>query len=527
MNRRELRSKNGRGVSLPPLCMLFSLLCALLLAGTASAAFSDVPADCWYEPAVTELTGAGYVQGFADGSFRPDRAISAAELVSAAARCAGLRSAPAQSGHPSAGYMQAALEHGWYDWDEIPPTGERFDLPVSRQLAVKILMRAFLPDVRGDYLTESAKIRDFSALEGRYYEPVLAAYAAGVIHGDGGLFRPKDPMSRAAACAALFRALQQSGNPGENPSPSPPAPAAAVRGGVSENGWLQVRGTQLCGESGDPVVLRGMSSHGLQWYGQYAAAQPIRSTADWGANLFRAAMYTGEGGYLTDPDTARQRAIDAVDAAIACDLYVILDWHILSDGNPMEHLDEAAAFFSEMACRYRNSPAVLYEICNEPNGSATWERDIKPYAEEIVRVIREQSPRSVILIGSSTWSQDIHLAAASPLSGENLMYTLHFYAGTHGAELRRRIDSALSAGLPVFVSEWGTSRADGSGGVFLEESAQWLDFLAERNISWANWSLCDKGETSAALLPGTPPDRPWTQADLSPSGKFVFSRFSD
>ena len=105
------------------------------------------------------------------------------------------------------------------------------------------------------------------------------------------------------------------------------------------------------------------------------------------------------------------------------------------------------------------------------------------------------------------------------------MYTLHFYAGTHGQDLRNRIDSAWAAGLPVFVSEWGTSRADGSGGVFLEESRVWLDHLEERGISWCNWSLCDKNETSAALKPGTAPDREWTEKDLTASGQFVFSQF--
>ena len=190
------------------------------------------------------------------------------------------------------------------------------------------------------------------------------------------------------------------------------------------------------------------------------------------------------------------------------------------------HVEEAEAFFDFMAARYGDNPAVIYEICNEPNGNVTWERDVKPYAQRVIPIIRTRAPQSVILVGSTTWSQDIHVAARSPLEGENLMYTLHFYAGTYGETLRQRIDSALAAGLPVFVSEWGTSRADGSGGVFLKESEEWLDFLDQRGISWVNWSLCDKSETSAALRPGTPPEGRWTREDLSESGRFVFSRFS-
>ena len=139
--------------------------------------------------------------------------------------------------------------------------------------------------------------------------------------------------------------------------------------------------------------------------------------------------------------------------------------------------------------------------------------------------IRAKAPQSVILIGSGTWSQDILDPARDPVQGTNLMYTCHFYAGTHGAWLRDRIDSARKLGLPIFISEWGTSAADGSGGVYLTQSKAWLDFLDARGISWANWSLCDKSETSAALKPGTNANKTWTTSDLSQSGQFVFSRF--
>lgn len=510
-------------------------LCALLLTGTASAAFSDVQPGAWYAKAVIEMEEAGILHGYPDGTFRPGASITAAQFVAVTARCAGLSPVPGQTDHWASGRLQAALQAGWYDWDEIPPTGERFDKPISRQLAVKILMRALLPQVRGDFNTESRKMRDFDQLDGRYYEAVLAAYAAGIVKGDDmGNFNPRKGLSRAEACILFQKAMKLSGagaggdiSVSEDPQPQAPQPSEAVRGGVSENGWLQVKGTQLCNEKGEAVVLRGMSTHGMQWYGQYANSQSIRNTADWGANLFRVAMYTGEGGYLNNPESMKKKVMDAVDAAIASDLYVIIDWHILSDGNPMSHVEEAKTFFGEMAGRYGDNPAVLYEICNEPNGGATWTEDVKPYAQAVIPVIRERAPKSVILVGSPTWSQDIHLAAQSPLEGENLMYTLHFYAGTHGADLRRRIDHVLAAGLPVFVSEWGTSRADGSGGVFLKEAGEWLNFLAERGISWANWSLCDKNETSAALRPGASPNSAWSGEDLSESGRFVFSRFTD
>lgn len=514
-----------------------ALAVVISLAALSGAApkrtFSDVAPGSWYEKEVLEMAESGWLTGYSDGTFRPGKPITAAELVTVVARCAGAKGTSGNIKHWASGYLQTGLDRGWYDWDEIPPTGEKFNQPIQRQLAVKILMKALLPDVRGDYNTESRKMKDFSQLDGRYYEAVLGAYSVGVARGDRtGNFNPKSGLTRAEACILIYRARKLMGlNPTPAPGPTtaptsqPPEPVEAISGGVSENGWLQVEGVQLCNEDGEPIALHGMSSHGIQWFGQYAGEQAIKNTASFGANLFRVAMYTGEGGYLSQPEAMKKQVIQAVDTAIRQDMYVIIDWHILSDGNPRDHLEESQAFFSEMAERYQDQPAVLYEICNEPNGGADWARDVKPYAEKLVKTIREKSPKSVVLIGSPTWSQDVHLAAADPVEGDNLMYTLHFYAGTHGQWLRDRADSAIKAGLPIFVSEWGVSSADGSGGVYLKESQEWLDFLSQRGISWANWSLCDKNETSAALKPGTSSTAKWTEQDLSESGRFVFGRF--
>lgn len=522
--------------------------CAALLLGltlllstgvAARSAFPDVEPGSWYEADVNALAGEGLLLGFPDGTFRPNDNITAAQFITIVARCTGLKEAQASISHWAAPLLQSALDAGWYDWDELPPTGEGYDQPITRQLAVKVLMRALLPDVRGDYAAESAKIKDFAALNGRYYDTTLAAYSVGVVKGDHhGDFRPLSPLTRAEACALIQRARAQSPvptppapfgtpGPGELPSQAPEetfSPVEAIRGGVKDNGTLQVIGPQLCNEKGEPVVLRGMSSHGLQWYGQFVSAQTMKSTAAYGANVFRLAMYTGEGGYFSQPEAMKKAVTDAIEAAVQSDMYVILDWHILSDGNPMDHVEEAVAFFSEMAATYADTPNVIYEICNEPNGNVSWAKDVKPYAERVVAAIREHS-QGVILIGSPTWSQDIHLPAADPVEGENLMYTLHFYAGTHGKDLQTQLENALADGLPVFVSEWGASRADGSGGVFPAETEIWLELLKEHSISWCGWSLCGKNETSAALKPGTAPDKVWTDEDLSESGKLMFEAF--
>jgi len=295
--------------------------------------------------------------------------------------------------------------------------------------------------------------------------------------------------------------------------------------GVEYNGALHVEGVNLINSQGNPLRLKGMSTYGMQWLPQFASEGSLRTIKGYGANVLRVAMYTDEDGYIANPGKIKQAVYEAMDTAIKLDLYVIVDWHILHDNNPQIYKKEAKAFFAETAAKYADNPAVLYEICNEPNGKVTWKDDIKPYAEELIPVIRRYSPDAVVLVGCASWSQDVNQPADLPLRFSNVMYTCHFYAGTHGESLRKKIEYALSKGIPVFVSEWGTTKADGNNGVYIKQSEEWLEFLDQHGISWANWSLGDKDESSAALKPGASPNGKWNETDWSESGAFVFQKF--
>ncbi len=506
------------------------IICIVMLAVLFSSfisapvlGFDDVKETDWFYQNVTDMTKNGYLSGYEDGTFRPSGIITKAELVSIVARIKNLPGGAQNISHWAAPMMASALAEQYYDWDEIPPDGKTYDEPIIRELAFKIVMNAFLKDASGKY-EDAAKAPDFDELDGRYYQSVIAAVSNGIVLGDDkGCLYPKANITRAQACAIIMRAANKIGNlePYTTPQKSDPPEATTARsGGVTENGKLCVAGGQLSNERKEPVVLHGMSSHGLQWFAGFATRDAIRATADHGANLFRAAMYTGEGGYLTDK-SVKNTLISAVDAAISEDMYVIVDWHILSDNDPMRNVDEAEEFFADISKRYASSPAVIYEICNEPNGSITWSGNVKPYAERIIKAIRKNSD-GVIIVGSPTWSQDLHEAAKDPLEGDNIMYSCHFYAGTHTDWLRRRI---ADCGLPVFVTEWGTSAADGNGGVYLDEAKKWIDFMNERNISWANWSLCDKSESSAALKSGSNISDGISDDELTESGRFVFGNF--
>jgi endoglucanase len=292
---------------------------------------------------------------------------------------------------------------------------------------------------------------------------------------------------------------------------------------VSQNGQLKVVGNRLCNASGSPIQLKGMSSMGLQYY-PWTANTVANLVNDWKVTVVRAANYTAEKGYITDPTTMKARVKTVVDAAISNGIYVLIDWHILSDGNPNTYRDQARSFFTEMAQTYGNRPNVLYEICNEPNG-VDW-NTIKSYADYVIPAIRAIDPDNVIICGTPNWSQDVDTATASPLSYSNICYTLHFYSGTHSQWLRDKGNTAMSRGYAIFCSEWGVSDATGgsNGQVYLTEAQLWIDWMKSNSISWCNWSLCPKAESSAALVPGIGMDGPWSDSQLTQSGKWVKSK---
>jgi len=269
---------------------------------------------------------------------------------------------------------------------------------------------------------------------------------------------------------------------------------------VKAYGQLQVLDGKICDEGGEAVQLKGMSTMGLQWYGDVVNADAFDALAyDWECDVIRLALYVGENGYASRPDL-KNLVHKGVKLAIERDIYVIIDWHVLTPGDPNDPIySEAENFFREMARTYGDYPNVIYEIMNEPNGSLSWRNDLKPYAQKMVDTIRSEDKDNLILIGSGRWSQELHIAAADPVEGENLAYTVHFYSGTHGDSLRSNVRSALRQGQAVFCSEWGTSEATGDGGPYLEKAAEWLDFFDENSIGWVNWSLATKNESSAAF----------------------------
>lgn len=285
---------------------------------------------------------------------------------------------------------------------------------------------------------------------------------------------------------------------------------------------LKVKGTQLTDINGNPVALRGISTLGFR-YPEYFTKESFETFRDeWGADTIRLAMYTDEpDGYCTDGDKEYQKQlmIKGVDIATELGMYVIVDWHILFDKSPMIYKDESVKFFDEMSERFKDYTNVIYEICNEPQESLFGEV-IRPYAEEVISVIRKHDKTAVIIVGTNTWSQDVDDVIGQKCSDENVMYALHFYGTSHKQPLRDKIIKAINGGVPVFISECSICDASGDGIIDYDEAKLWIDFINEYNLSYVVWNLSNKDESSALIRPDVTALSHWKDEELSETGKW-------
>ena len=291
---------------------------------------------------------------------------------------------------------------------------------------------------------------------------------------------------------------------------------------VGIHGKLSVKGTNLVDKDGKKYQLRGISTHGLAWFPEYVNKQAFQSLRDlFGINVIRLAMYSDPGAGYTPQMHKKVR--EGVKYASELGMYVIIDWHILSDGNPNKNKANAKKFFQEMSKAYSSYDNVIYEICNEPNGDVKWDRDIKPYANEIIPIIRKNAKDAVVIVGTPTWSQDVDIAAQSPLKQKNVMYALHFYASTHKDNIRDKAKKAIQAGLPLFISEFSICEASGNGTINYGEASKWVDLMKKNNLSYAMWSLSNKNEVSSLLKPDCKKKSGWAKDDLSETGKWLYN----
>ncbi|GAB5560220.1 MAG: hypothetical protein SynsKO_18670 [Synoicihabitans sp.] len=291
-------------------------------------------------------------------------------------------------------------------------------------------------------------------------------------------------------------------------------------GVVSKHGRMQVDGNRIVGHDGKPVVVHGMSHFWSQWEGEFYTRETVDwLVKDWNVSLVRAALgvHDGDLGYQQQPAKELGKIIRVVDAAIANDVYVLIDWH---DHHAEKNVDDAVAFFGRMAEMYGDNPHVIYEIYNEPL-KVSWSKVVKPYAERVIAAIRQHDPDNLIVVGTPYWSQRVDEAAADPIDDPNVAYVLHFYAATHKAELRARAEKALAQGVALMVTEWGTVEATGDGAIDYESVAEWREFMQKHQLSSATWAVSNKDEGAGIIKPHVRKVSGWKPDELTEHGNFM------
>lgn len=291
---------------------------------------------------------------------------------------------------------------------------------------------------------------------------------------------------------------------------------------VEKNGVLRVEGNKLVNQHGVEPQLRGISLSWSVWGGRkyYNPAVLDWLVSDFKAGIVRVAMgVQPKHGYLEEHALQRQLVVNEVDQAIKDGIYVLIDWH---DHNSNLHTEQSKAFFADMAKKYAGVPNVIYEIWNEPE-RVSWDT-VKNYAVQVITEIRKYDADNLIVVGCPHWDQDVDIAAASPITGfKNIVYSFHFYASDpgHQASLMAKADKAIKLGLPLIVTEWGVGEANGNGKFDREKTKTWLNWMETNHLSWTNWNITDKEETTAILLPGAPANGGWTDDQLTSAGLYI------
>ena len=295
-----------------------------------------------------------------------------------------------------------------------------------------------------------------------------------------------------------------------------------------KHGALHVDGLQVKDKYNQPFTLRGASTHGMHWgdgetFLNKTAFQNLRD--EWGVNMVRLVSYVTQGGYTQgSKDKLDKHIQEGVSDLTDLGMYAIIDWHVHAE-NPNDKKSEAIQFFDTYSKMYKDQSNIIYEICNEPTGTP-WNQ-IRPYAVDVVNTIRANDPDAIIVVGTNNWSQDVDEVATNggKLDDPNVMYTIHFYSGSHGESFRNKVRTALNAGTPVFCTEFGVCDASGNGGFDLEEADRWIDFFEENGISYCCWSLSKKNESASMLSPECNKVNGFTNADLGATGAWLINTY--
>lgn len=279
--------------------------------------------------------------------------------------------------------------------------------------------------------------------------------------------------------------------------------------------------------TGVPVLLRGINRSGLEYsepdeQGFLSGASISRAeiysiTQEWRANIIRLPfnqdwVLHGRAGRSAEE---YQQALDQVIFwASMFGAYTLLDLQWLDTERvyggsrnfvaPLPN-PESIALWSTLGRRYKDEPAVLYDLFNEPHDrlpddpyplnkpeGTTYPasqmrvtmNEWQPWARTLAQAIRNENPDALVFVGGTNWAYDLRGMPIDDL--DNVVYSTHVYPNK-GTDWDN-VFGDLSESVPVFAGELGGAEAPGE----LDYVRRLLDYLQQKQIGFAAWSWIDQ-----------------------------------
>ncbi len=290
---------------------------------------------------------------------------------------------------------------------------------------------------------------------------------------------------------------------------------------------LKVVGNRLLDAKNRPVWLRGVNAASMEWTsdGEGHILQTVKvAIREWKCNVVRVPLaqdrWFGKVPEQKDEGKAYRALVkQVVDTCASLGAYVILDLHWSNAGEWGQQIGQhsmpdrnSVAFWKECAAAYKNHPAVLFDLYNEPhdvtwdvwlNGGPVTESDrqrnyTKTYEavgmQKLLDTVRATGARNVVVVGGLDWAYDmsgfLEGKALADRKGLGVIYANHNYPmkGDTPEQWVAKMKRA-AAKVPILVGEFG------AGGGFGRRSRgeQWvrqiLQGLQDNKWHWTAWDL--------------------------------------